>query len=153
MDDSIGIDGRDRIIETRLWIEEHEWLYALLLSEDNVCPTFRFPDLIGACVSLALSGSGGPERIFKYLGTQLVLRDPRTPRRRASLWAAEYKLLLALQQSPANRHPHPRFQLDQFTTACVALVRAADDAAAAVLRQARANVAARSTRLGDRQSG
>ena len=35
-------------IETRLWLEEHEWLYGLLRSSDNVSPTFRFPDLISA---------------------------------------------------------------------------------------------------------
>ena len=36
------------VIETRLWLEEHDWLYRLLRSEDNVSPTFRFPDLIAA---------------------------------------------------------------------------------------------------------
>ena len=39
-------------IETRLWLEEHDWLFTVLRSEGNVSPTFRFPDLISACVSL-----------------------------------------------------------------------------------------------------
>ena len=42
-------------IETRLWLEEHDWLYGLLRSEDNVSPTFRFPDLISASVSLVFT--------------------------------------------------------------------------------------------------
>jgi hypothetical protein len=36
------------------------------------------------------------------------------------MWRQQYDLLLAVQRSPANRHPHPKFQLDQLTTACVA---------------------------------
>ena len=56
-------------------------------------------------------------------GSQLVLRAPATPGRRESIWRQQYDLLLAVQRSPANRHPHPKFQLDQLTTACVALCR------------------------------
>ncbi len=63
-------------IETRLWLEEHEWLYGLLRSEDNVSPTFRFPDLISACVSLVFLHDDAATRIFDFLGTQLVLRSP-----------------------------------------------------------------------------
>jgi hypothetical protein len=33
------------VIETRLWLDEHDWLYSLLHSKDNVSPTFRFPDV------------------------------------------------------------------------------------------------------------
>src|SRR3989344_6089290 len=40
------------VIETRLWIEEHVWLYGVLKSDLNIGPIFRFPDLISACVSL-----------------------------------------------------------------------------------------------------
>ena len=109
-------------IETRLWLEEHEWLYGLLRSSDNVSPTFRFPDLISACVSLVFAQDDAAGRIFDFLGSQLVLRTTATPRRRESMWRQQYDLLLAVQRSPANRHPHPKFQLDQLTTACVALV-------------------------------
>ena len=95
------------VIETRLWLEEHTWLYRLLRSEDNVSPTFRFPDLISACVSLVFEHHDAPARIFRFLGTELVLRSPQTPRRRESMWRQQYQLLLEVQRSPANRHPNP----------------------------------------------
>jgi hypothetical protein len=134
------------VIETRLWLEEHDWLYRLLRSEENVSPTFRFPDLISASVSLVFTHEDAPARIFGFLGTELVLRSPQTPRRRESMWRHQYQLLLDLQRSPANRHPNPKFQLDQLTTACVALCRAADGSGAGILRQARRNMAERSHR-------
>ena len=130
-------------IETRLWLQEHDWLYDLLKSDRNVAPSFRFPDLISACVSLVFASKGASPRIFAFLGTELAFRPPATARRRESMWRAQYELLLALQRSPANRHPHPKFQLDQLTTTCVALSRAADASGAALLRQARLNLAQR----------
>jgi hypothetical protein len=57
------------------------------------------------------------------------------------MWRHQYQLLLDLQRSPANRHPNPKFQLDQLTTACVALCRAEDGSGAGILRQARRNMA------------
>ena len=131
-------------IETRLWLEEHEWLYGLLRSSDNVSPTFRFPDLISACVSLVFAQDDAAQRIFDFLGSQLVLRAPATPRRRESMWRQQYDLLLAVQRSPANRHPHPKFQLDQLTTGCIALARMDDPTGACTLRHARINIARRS---------
>lgn len=76
----------------------------------------------------------------------MVLRPPQTPRRRESMWRQQYRLLLDLQRSPANRHPNPnpKLQLDQLTTACVALCRASDEPDSAVLLQARRNMAERS---------
>lgn len=141
------------VIETRLWLEEHDWLYRLLRSEDNVSPTFRFPDLISACVSLVFEYHDSFTRIFQFLGTELVLRSPQTPRRRESMWRPQYRLLLALQRSPANRHPNPKFQLDQLTTACVALCRAEDGSGAGILRQARRNMAERSHPVRDAPPG
>ncbi len=132
-------------IETRLWIEEHDWLYSLLHSDANVSPTFRFPDLISACVSLVFAHDDAAPRIFRFLGTELVLRPADTARRRETMWRTQYDLLLALQRSPANRHPNPKFQLDQLTTACVALGLKADDSGTAVLRQARVNTALRAS--------
>lgn len=134
------------VIETRLWIEEHDWLYRLMHSEENVSPTFRFPDLISACVSLVFAQQSAPACIFQYLGTELILRSPHTPRRRESMWRHQYQLLLDLQRSPANRHPNPKFQLDQLTTACVALCQAEDGSGAGILRQARHNMAERAHR-------
>lgn len=141
------------VIETRLWLEEHDWLYRLLRSEANVSPTFRFPDLIGACVSQVFAQPDAPARIFQYLATELILRSPQTPRRRESMWRQQYQLLLDLQRSPANRHPNPKFQLDQLTTACVALCRTADASGAGILQQARRNMAERSHRGQDAPPG
>ena len=131
------------VIETRLWLNEHDWLYDLLRSEDNVSPTFRFPDLISACVSLIFKHQDASTHIFRFLGTELVLRSPQTPRRRESMWRPQYQLLLDLQRSPANRHPTPKFQLDQLTTACVALCQGLDKSGESILQQARRNMAAR----------
>jgi len=136
----------DETIETRLWLEEHDWLYALLKSGDNISPTFRFPDLISACVSLVFAHHDASERVFEFLGTKLVLRPPRSARRRESMWMPQYSLLLVVQQSPANRHPNPKFQLDQLTTACVGLSREADPTGASILQQARVNTAIRAAK-------
>ena len=139
-------DNSQDTIETRLWLDEHVWLYKLLRSENNVSPTFRFPDLIAACVSLVFTHEDAPLHIFRFLGTQLVLRAPQTPRRRESMWRQQYELLLEVQRSPANRHPNPKFQLDQLTTACVALCRAQDESGTSILQQARHNMAERAQR-------
>jgi hypothetical protein len=141
-----SVNDHEATIETRLWLEEHVWLYKLLRSDQNTSPTFRFPDLISACVSLVMGQPEGSSRIFDFLGTHLVLRAPQTPRRRETMWRPQYELLLELQRSPANRHPNPKFQLDQLTTACVALCRAQDDSGASILLQARRNMAERSRR-------
>lgn len=135
--------GLPDTIETRLWIEEHDWLYGLLRSDANVSPTFRFPDLISACVSLVFAHDDAAPRIFCFLSAELVLRPAGSARRRETMWRTQYDLLLALQRSPANRHPNPKFQLDQLTTACVALGLKADASGVAVLRQARVNIAMR----------
>lgn len=140
-----GTESSD-IIETRLWLDEHDWLYRLLRSEGNVAPTFRFPDLISASVSLVFTYKDAAARIFRFMGTELVLRPPQTPRRREAMWRQQYELLLDLQRSPANRHPNPKFQLDQLTTACVALCRAQDTTGSSVLQQARRNMVERSHR-------
>ncbi|MFT3815725.1 MAG: hypothetical protein QM740_20555 [Acidovorax sp.] len=135
----------DGVIEARLWIEEYAWLHGILKSESNVCPTFRFPDLISAAVSLSLARPEGHEAIFRFLGTELVLRPPGTARRRESMWRAQYEQLRELQRSPANRHPHPNFQLDQLMTACVAQARRIDDSGTRLLHQARLNMAERAS--------
>jgi hypothetical protein len=62
------------------------------------------------------------------------------------MWRPQYEMLQELQRSPANRHPNPKFQLDQLTTACVALCRALDESGATVLSQARRNMAERARR-------
>ncbi len=131
------------VVETRLWMEEHNWLYVLLRSGDNVSPTFRIPDLLSACVAIVFTRDDAVERIFGFLGTDLVMRSPTTPRRRESLWRPQYELLHDLQCSPVNKHPNPKCGLDQITTACVALCEQADPSGAAVLGQARHNMVER----------
>lgn len=147
-----GSPDTSDVVETRLWMEEHNWLYGLLRSSENVAPTFRIPDLLSACVAIVFSSDDAAERIFGFLGTALVMRSPTTPRRRESLWRPQYELLHDLQCSPANRHPNPKFQLDQLTTSCVALCQQEDESGAAVLRQARHNMVERhSAAQGQRQ--
>lgn len=130
-------------VETRIWIEEHDFLHQIYASAENTSPRFGFPDLISACVSLVFAGEEPVERIFGYLASTLVLRDPETTRRRAELWRAQFDLLVELQRSPWNRHPNPMYQLDQLTTACVALVARSAQAKRGILEQARKNTAAR----------
>ena len=130
-------------IDTYVWTDEYDFLRSLFDSADNTSPKFRFPDLISACVSLVFRDDQAAARIFDYLRSVLVLRNPDTTRRREAMWKAQYTLLLGLQRSAANKHPYPQFQLDQFTTACVALVRLPGDAERRIFDQARKNTAER----------
>ena len=139
--------GQGGTIDTYVWLDEYNFLRSLYDSADNTSPKFRFPDLIGACVSVVFRDHNAAERIFSYLRSELVLRNPDTTRRREAMWRAQYNLLLGLQRSRANRHPYPQFQLDQFTTACVALVRLARDAERRIFDQARKNTAERAGRM------
>lgn len=141
------------IVETRLWIEEHTWLYGVLKSPLNQAPTFRFPDLISACVTAVLTPPEGYRALFTYLGTQLVLRDPATARRREAMWRPQYEQLQDVQRSPANQHPNPKFQLDQLTTAAVALCSEADPTGALVLKYARMNMVQRAKPRSPEASG
>ena len=53
----------------RICLEEgtqSAWLYELLRSEPNVSPTFRFPDLISACVSQMFAKATGLDRRALY---------------------------------------------------------------------------------------
>jgi len=131
-------------LETYVWIEEHDWLYGLLQSGLNAAPKFRVPDLISACVSQLLARDDASDRLFAYLGAELIMRAPGTPRRKESMWRAQYQQLQILQRSPANRYPNPRFQLDQLTTGCVALACREDRSGAITLRHARINIVRRS---------
>lgn len=139
-----ALPEQDGTVDTLLWIDEHEWLYDVLKSGLNVSPKFRMPDLISACVSQLFAQDHASDALFRYLGSELILREPGTVRRREAMWRPQYQQLHALQLSAANRYPNPRFHLDQITTACVALARAADATAATTLRHARINIARRS---------
>jgi len=133
-------------IDTYVWTDEYDFLRCRYDSADNTSPKFRFPDLISACVSLVFRDDDAADLIFDYLRSELVLRNPNMTRRREAMWKAQYNLLLDLQRSRANKHPYPQFQLDQFTTTCVALVRLAGDAQRRIFDQARKNTAERAGR-------
>lgn len=130
-------------VATRVWLDEFCWLDALYNDLANCSPKLRYPDLISACVSLVFDSPGAALRIFTFLHTRLVLRDQGTARRREEMWREQYELLLALQKSEQNRHPHPQFKLDHFTTACVALAMEEEGAKEKLFEQARRNIARR----------
>ncbi|MES2260640.1 MAG: hypothetical protein V4724_19140 [Pseudomonadota bacterium] len=130
-------------VATRVWLDEYTWLEALYNDTANSSPKLRYPDLISACVSLVFSRPEPESRIFTFLHTRLVLRDQGTARRQEDMWRDQYQLLLTLQKSEQNRHPHPQFKLDHFTTACVALAMEMADAKHKLFEQARRNIARR----------
>lgn len=130
-------------VQTRVWLTEHEWLHQVFSCGANHSPRFRLPDLLGACVSLALCSPEGVAKLRAFLVTELSSRDPRQARRTCHVWCEQFDILMLQHRAPWNCHPNPKFELDAIATACVAVARAGDDAVAAVLRQARANLTAR----------
>lgn len=138
-----GAQRRGDTVTTRIWIDEFVALEALYSDAANCSPKLRYPDLISGCVSLVFDGLDPVNRTFTFLHTTLVLRDQETARRQEDMWRPQYLLLLALQKSEQNRHPHPQFKLDHFTTACVALALQEPRAAQKVFEYARRNIAQR----------
>jgi hypothetical protein len=135
--------SRGETVATRVWIDEFQALECLYSAPANCSPKLRYPDLISGCVSLVFDGLEPVNRVFTFLHTKLVLRDQETARRQEAIWRPQYLLLLALQKSDQNRHPHPQFKLDHFTTACVALALEEPHAAQRVFDYARRNIAQR----------
>ena len=136
-------DERLCTVQTRVWIEEHEWLYGVFKSARNTSPRFRLPDLLSGCVSLAITGDDDHERLAQFVQKRLTSRDPRTERRSCDIWRMQFEQLMRAHRAPWNRFPNPMFELDHLTTACVALAMALPDGATLVLRQARLNLLAR----------
>jgi len=139
------IDRHERhsTVQTRVWIQEHDWLHHVFKSADNSSPRFRFPDLLSACVTLVMGSEDCQRRLSGYLASQLALRDPKTERRSCDIWTVQFEQLVAAHGAPWNRFPNPMFDLDQLSTACVALAMSQPDGEAMVLRQARLNLLAR----------
>jgi hypothetical protein len=135
--------SRSETVSTRVWMEEFQALEGLYNAPANCSPKLRYPDLISGCVSLIFDGLDPVNHIFTFLHTKLVLRDQETARRQEDIWRPQYLLLLALQKSERNRHPHPQFKLDHFTTACVALALVEPRAAQRISDYARRNIAQR----------
>jgi hypothetical protein len=134
------------VIETRLWLEEHDWLYRLLRSDRQCVADLPLPRshqrqrLAGLRAFTMRRQSHLP--VPRYRAWYFARPTHRAAANRCG--GSQYQLLLDLQRSPANRHPNPKFQLDQLTTACVALCRAEDGSGSSILRQARRNMAERS---------
>lgn len=132
--------GGSPTIETRLWLPEYDWISCLSKAPENNFPAFRFPDLVSACVAMVSGLDDGVVRLFRFLATVQVLRDPKMPRRDTEVWRPQFEQLLALQRAPENRFPNPRFQLDHLATGCVALIQAGDPKGMSVYNQARQNL-------------
>ena len=144
----IDRDDRQPTVQTGVWIEEHDWLHRIFKSPENRSPKFRFPDLLSACVSLAVDSEDGQQRLVEYLETRLTQRDPKTERRSCDIWNAQFEQLMGAHRAAWNRFPNPMFEIDHITTGCVAITMSLPDAQASVLRQARLNLLARAKARG-----
>ncbi len=89
------------IVMTRVWMHEHDWLHSVYASHANQSPTFRFPDLLSACIELVLSSTESLARLQLFLGTELGARDPKAPRRPANVSLNE-SLLAAAKELDIN---------------------------------------------------
>lgn len=140
------IDHVDQLatVQTRVWLQEHEWLHEIFRSSRNTAPRFRLSDLLSACISIALASREAERQLVAYLDEQLTLRDPRTQRRTCNVFKVQFDQLLNAHRASWNREPHPMFDLDHVATACVAVVHLQDDAINKVLAQARVNFIERS---------
>lgn len=129
--------------QTTVWPQEFEWLHALMRSPLNTSPKFRIPDLLGACISLALSCSECQARVATFLRGELLLRARPAQYRTCSLWPSQWDELFAARGAPWNRYPHPMFELEHIASACVAIAARHPFGELAVLEAAKKNVAGR----------
>ena len=100
------------IVMTRVWMHEHDWLHSVYASHANQSPTFRFPDLLSACIELVLSRTESLARLQLFLSTELGARDPKSPRRTCHVWRRQFDELLREHRASWNSHPNPKFDLD-----------------------------------------
>ena len=136
-------DERRSTVQTHVWLEEHDWLHRVFKSSNNTSPKFRFPDLLSACVSMALADTDAQQRLVEFLVTRQTLRDPKCERRSCDIFPTQFDQVMEAHRAPWNRFPNPMFELDHITTGCVAVAMAMPDGEERVLRQARANLLAR----------
>lgn len=133
-------DSQQPTVQTGVWIDEHDWLHRIFKSAENRSPKFRLPDLLSACVSLAIGCKQEQRRLVEYLETRLTLRDPGTERRSCDIWCTQFEQLMQAHRAAWNRFPNPMFEIDHITTACVAIAMQRPDGPAQVLQQARQNL-------------
>ena len=144
----IARDERASTVRTSVWIEEHDWLHRLYKSPGNTSPKFRIPDLLSACVALALSQPENQRLLVEYLTTRHALRDPRCPGRNCEIFPAQFEQVLSAHRAAWNRFPNPMFELEHILTGCVAVAMSMSNGGESVLRQARDNLIARSVATG-----
>ena len=144
----IARDERPSTVRTSVWIEEHDWLHRLYKSSTNTSPKFRIPDLLSACVALALLQPENQRLVVEYLTTRHALRDPRCPGRSCEIFPAQFEQVLDAHRAAWNRFPNPMFEIEHILTGCVAVAMSMSNGGELVLRQARDNLIARSKATG-----
>ena len=144
----IARDERPSTVRTSVWIEEHDWLHRLYKSSNNTSPKFRIPDLLSACVALALLHPENQRLVVEYLTTRHALRDPRCPGRSCEIFPAQFEQVLDAHRAAWNRFPNPMFEIEHILTGCVAVAMSMSNGGELVLRQARDNLIARSKATG-----
>lgn len=136
-------DEHRSTVQTRVWLDEHDWLHQIFKSPGNTSPRFRLPDLLSACVSLALADASARQQLVEAIVTLHARHNSKCKRRSCDIFPAQFAQVKRAHGAPWNRFPNPMFDLDSITTGCVALAMAWPDGEARVLAQARANLFAR----------
>ena len=144
----IDRDEHRSTVQTRVWLDEHDWLHRIFKSPNNTSPRFRLPDLLSACVSMALADSTAQQQLVEIIVSRPTRRDSKCERRSCDIFSTQFAQVMVAHRAPWNRFPNPMFKLDHIITACVTVVMAGPDAEARVLAQARANFLARTQASG-----
>ena len=139
----IDRDEHRATVQTCVWLDEHDWLHRIFKSPHNTSPRFRLPDLLSACVSMALADSTTQQQMVEIILTRPTRPDAKCERRSCHIFPTQFEQVMDAHRAPWNRFPNPMFELDHITTACVTVVTAWPVADARVLAQARANLLAR----------
>jgi hypothetical protein len=106
---------------------EFEFVHRLFHSAINTRPQFSVVDLTSACIALVEQLSQ-PSGLVIQRARGDVAHRASGRRMQVGLWPREFEFLRNIQRSPVNRAPHPRFDLSDLTTACVAIVMEMDQA-------------------------
>ena len=129
--------------QIQIGLEEFGWLHELFKSSRNSSPRFRLPDLVSACISLALAT--GDQIVVAYLHRRIEHSSFHGERRTCHVFTTQFAMLQRAHRAPWNRSPNPLFELDLVATACVGVVRMKPGACDTVLVQARQNLTNRVT--------
>lgn len=130
-------------VATYIQLGEFTFLRELYGSSENTCPQFSLADLTSACVSIVLEAPDPVYRVICRARSDLAQRARGDHRFQTHLWSAQFAQLRDVQRSAVNRSPHPKFDLGDLTSACIAIVMARPECEQQILRVARANLAAR----------